>query len=528
MKRFSPVLLPVAFQAFVPIGVALFFCVTNASAQTDNETLGTDAGASITSGDHNVLLGDYAGTNLTNSKESIMIGNYTGFLVNRGGAAQAADRNIFLGYRAAGGYTRSELESFLADPLNNPLPDIGGTVLDGDDNIFVGRYAGLRHLSGSDNIYIGGRAGQFSSTGSDNTVVGDHAGENNASGDDNTFLGASAGAQNDSGNRNTFVGADAGGWNTSGSWNTAVGFEALLRNETSWGNTAFGHQAAAYIDTGIKNTSLGEESGASLTAGHFNTMVGSAAGNNTVTGNYNTFAGMAAGNHNNLGGVEGTGERNTYLGAAAGLNNQTGSDNVMLGSRADSGNVATIHLDGHLSINPLGAPVYQGTYDRDVSRSVGIGYGVVVTGDDAVSLGSSGVAKGQGAVGIGYQNEANHTNSIAIGIYAWSHADNTAVIGGRPTADQMTLHPAADGVTELGSADYRFTTLHTTECVALAPAATPAEFDLWADDGADDIDKWRISAADSGDFSISTFASGSPAAVLTIANTGLATVAGDL
>ncbi|MCP3990113.1 MAG: DUF5011 domain-containing protein, partial [Actinomycetia bacterium] len=80
-----------------------------------NEALGTDAGNALTTGTWNVMLGDDAAFNLSSSSKNVLIGNYTGFLINRSSGSDA-DRNVLVGFRAAGGYTQAEWDAFQADP----------------------------------------------------------------------------------------------------------------------------------------------------------------------------------------------------------------------------------------------------------------------------------------------------------------------------------------------------------------------------------------------------------------------------
>ncbi|MEM6544842.1 MAG: hypothetical protein AAF680_08045, partial [Pseudomonadota bacterium] len=51
-------------------------------AQTNNETLGSGAGSSITTGDNNVLLGDFAGTGLSSGSSNTMVGSGAGIQSN--------------------------------------------------------------------------------------------------------------------------------------------------------------------------------------------------------------------------------------------------------------------------------------------------------------------------------------------------------------------------------------------------------------------------------------------------------------
>jgi hypothetical protein len=113
----------------------------------------------------------------------------------------------------------------------------------------------------------------------------------------------------------------------------------------------------------------------------------------------------------------------------------------------------------------------------------------------------------------------------AIGYQAASHGANIAVIGNGTTA---SIDPGADGVTTLGSASFRYSEANAKSFNALADAAAAAEVEFVADAGADNEDSWRVQAADSGALTISSFATGSYAEIVSAENTGTVTIAGDL
>ncbi len=449
-----------------------------ALGQSGNTTLGTNAGASITTGTDNTLLGENAGQSLTRGNNSVFIGKDAGRLL--------------------------DLES---------------------DNICIGWLAGSGGASGIDNVFIGAEAGLFN-TGSDNVFIGTQAGQNNTSGRDNTFVGEEAGESNTTGFANTFVGEDAGFNNTTGNDNTAVGRTALKQCTTGFGNTAVGNEAGFDIEIGIRNTSMGDLAGIDIGEGHFNTMLGSRAGEHTEYGDYNTCVGTLAGFDNNRTNGTMNANRNTYLGVAAGHANREGSDNVALGAFADFGRWTSSEqqlFDGFSGIwgqRPDGAP---GTVNA--SRTVMVGASAVVGHDDAIGIGYGATSNGLGAIAIGSGASSTHVDATTIGFGAVSHADNTAVIGNNTT---VGWHPGADAITELGSPLYRFTNVTAQGYDVLASATQPATIDLWADDGAGNDDKWRIQAADGGNVTIESFASGVYEAKLTVHNNGNVTIPGEI
>lgn len=65
----------------------------------------------------------------------------------------------------------------------------------GENNTFVGSYAGYSHSTGTRNVFIGAHAGSPNTSGNYNTILGNRAGFLNVSGAGNVFLGYYAGGQ---------------------------------------------------------------------------------------------------------------------------------------------------------------------------------------------------------------------------------------------------------------------------------------------------------------------------------------------
>ncbi|KAA3605344.1 MAG: hypothetical protein DWQ06_03535 [Calditrichaeota bacterium] len=163
--------------------------------QTNNESLGNQAGSSITNGDNNVLIGDNAGEELT-----------------------TGSNNTFLGRNAG---------------LNQK------TV---SDNVFVGKDSGKNNNSGGGLTFVGTESGKSNTTGDGNTFVGYKSGFSNLSSGKNTFLGTSTGYSNIA-EYNTFVGSGAGYFNTSGEHNVYIGFQSSWLTSIDSNNTAIGSQS---------------------------------------------------------------------------------------------------------------------------------------------------------------------------------------------------------------------------------------------------------------------------------------------
>jgi len=503
---------------------ALFVSAGSLAAQTDNESLGNSAGSSITTGDRNVLLGDFSGEFLTTSSENTMVGAYSGSWINRN-TSSLADKNVLLGFRAGAGYTQAEWDEFKF--FGNALPNLGGTPTY-DKAVFIGWQAGLRTRSGSDSTFIGHLSGWQNSTGHDNTFIGEQSGAYVTDGDDNTFIGEDAGAKISTGSDNVAIGNNTLGGNANSTPDAAAG--------ASYSNTAVG--TGAGYDAGTSSgatvyhsTFVGREAGTDNGRGFCNTFIGSAAGSNNEYSDYNTFVGMFSGFDNNR--LQGTNDanRNTYLGTASGAANRVGSDNVAIGAFADYGNWTApgASLDDEFKPDSrftMSVSV-NGTHNStvNVSRSVMLGSYATARRNDAISIGYHADAIQERSIAIGSDTQATHDDAIVIGYQAASHGADIAVIGNGTTA---SIDPGADGVTALGSSAYRYTSVHAEDYQALADAATPAAMTFVADTGAQDDDSWRIQAADSGAFAISSFATGSYVDIVSADNNGDVTVAGDL
>ncbi len=420
--------------------VAMLFQI-NSSAQTDNTTLGTGAGVSITTGDYNVLIGDSAGTNLSTGSGNVFIGEDAGHDQQTAGTSRNdvgdpnnfANGNIFIGQNA--GYSNTT----------------------GTDCIFIGPEAGRKNLSATDNVFIGADAGRENTTGVDNTFIGDEAGKNHTTGSDNTFIGE-----------------DSGYNSTTASDNTAVGSAALRSCTTGYRNAAVGNEALYDVTNGHHNVGFGDSAGTDIGQGIYNTMIGAAAGANTEHADYNTFVGTYSGWDNNRTNNTNDANRNTYVGVWTGGTNRQGQDNVGMGAFADFDNTirnrATfIGADSRAGHNDIVAVGYQarvegqygisvGNYTRaESTRSVAIGYGNYVYSNNGVSISpqstattrSIGTSSNNGVVlGTDAQIADNSANSVAIGygatltgaqavVYGYlasTTADNTIVIGANASA----------------------------------------------------------------------------------------------
>ncbi len=492
--------------------IILSLASMNSLAQTYNEILGTRTGPAITSGDFNVIIGDAAGSTI-----------------------DSESKNVILGFRACVG--QLSIDGNPADP--GDYGNFEETVEDCDptDSVFIGYHAGIEATGGTDGVIIGAEAGT-QNRGTDNTFVGSRAGFDNTSGFDNTFIGEEAGFSNTEGLQNVFIGEDTGYNNIDGDNNTAIGTKALFSNEIGRNNTAIGHDAGYEIGrngrNANRNTVVGQSAGYEINAGVANTCIGDNACAFTQFTDFNTFIGVNAGFDNNRSNTDNVNEsqRNTGMGIYAGYSNRTGSDNVWIGAFTDSGRYLPIYDHepevSNLSTNstwPSPRNLSSQGNDTSIFRTTVLGSFASAGENDSVAIGYNSRADQVNSIAIGVNTLATFTNSITIGNNASAKGNNSIVIGN----DNHTVMTAnADSTTALGSAAYRYTDVVTNQVSVNAITGTAARIELAADSGTANDDVWALNAADGGDFSIASFATGTDVNVFSINNNGDATLSGDL
>jgi hypothetical protein len=491
------------------------------------------AGGTLVNEDRNIIIGQRAGIRAGNTSDgNVIIGGGAGQNLTTG-----ADSNVIIGEFAASAgeddFTGMYEVNMTADQLVIIGEAAAQNLTNASDGVFIGHYAARQLTTGTDNTFIGAEAGANCTTCFDTTLLGEEAGFSLVDGDDNTFIGEDAGYGIASGNRNTAVGSQALAGITTGTGdddsynNTAVGFQAGFNN---------GYPLGGGDDTTWNNTFVGSFAGIDNGGGRANTYIGAFAGENSEHSDYNTFVGAFAGwdnNRNNA--ITGEGNRNTYLGTAAGVANRRGNDNVILGALADfrswqnvSETNLTENLDatGFQTFNTAGV---QGSNllepNENINRVVIIGSLARSPKNDTITIGYSADTLERRSIAIGTEAQATHEDAIVIGHQAVSHGNNIAVIGNATTA---SIDPGADGVTALGSPTFRYADAYAETYHVSADSGADAVIDFVADAGNNNDDNWRIAAADSGDFTIETFANGTFIPSVTITNAGDLIVPGEI
>lgn len=356
------------------------------NAQTNNETLGTNAGSSITTGDYNVIIGDEAAPIMHSGSGNVIVGE------SAGNSQTSGTESVFIGRSA------------------------GFSNTNGFDNVFIGYEAGYSNLTSGDNVFIGTEAGEMNTSGDDNVFVGEEAGTSNISGDDNVFIGEDAGYNNTTANDNTFVGNTAGRMNTTGRQNTFIG-----------------NEAGYYNSIGYKNTFVGDSTGIDVGVGRLNTFLGQASGAVTEYADYNTFVGSYSGGDNNRNNGTDNANRNTYVGVFTGFSNREGEDNVGMGAFANYVDPSSMDI---INITGRDGATYSLTR-RD--RTTFIGSQSFPNNNDVITIGYQSRVDGQYAITLGNQSRAQGNYSVAIGQNVDVVNANTMALGGDTATNRLSV-----------------------------------------------------------------------------------------
>ena len=217
-----------------------------------NLVAGDSAGANLdgSSACFNLLLGDDAGKQLTGGEQNIFLGKYAG----KGNSSFTSTNNIAIGCGAMG---------------------LASSAL-GSTNIAIGEES-LKGVTGIKNIAIGRGSGQSVSSGCYNSMFGMESGRCLTTGKFNLFLGhcSGYGANAITGDHNYVIGCHAGRCISSGGNNIFFG-----KNAASSGTV-----------TGGSNIVIGNNTGKNISNGNYNNFFGYYAGCANTTGNCNVFIG---------------------------------------------------------------------------------------------------------------------------------------------------------------------------------------------------------------------------------------------
>ena len=337
--------------------------VSNNLCGSSNIGIGLFALAKNCTGRCHIAIGHNAACNVTGEYSLIAIGTQAGLQAGGG------KHNMMIGHQAGCGASSSS------------------TI--GDDNIFIGKFAG-RMAAGDSNIFMGVEAGDnfAATTACHNIGIGCqalHGAGSGSTGKCNVAIGLCALANTCSGSRNISIGERSMLCSRCSNMNIAIGVCAGRGSHvcsdggTGNSNVFIGRYAGFEFQTGAYNTVVGDLAGRHITVGRDNTYIGKNTGNNHSTGCKNTIIGKDA----FVGVNEGTntGGCNTIIGEQSGCSLTTGGSNTFLGQRT-SRNVTT----GSCNI-AIGAQVCLPSAVADKQLAVGINTGRWISGNPSFNVG---------------------------------------------------------------------------------------------------------------------------------------------
>ena len=220
----------------------------------------------ICDGDGNIIVGYDAGKALTTGTNNVAIG-----LQSLDGSTTSSNI-IAIGPNAVGGDHPQNSIGIGSQALN---------VATGNANIAIGHHASRQLTTGYGNVTLGYLAGDALTTGEQNVFIGEQAGSvSEADADDNVVIGRYAGVYVS--DKNTFVGGSAGTGSASstGDNNIGIGYDALDDYTTGANNIAIGYQSGDNITTGSNNVIIGGVDAPSATG---DSQLSISNGNGTVT-----------------------------------------------------------------------------------------------------------------------------------------------------------------------------------------------------------------------------------------------------
>ena len=262
-----------ATRSNVGVGNLTMYALTSGA---NNTAVGKDALTAVNTGANNVAIGQGSGDSITSGAKNVLIGSYVADSLSEGTS------NIAIGYSAIGAVT-AHTQGLIAIG-EGAIEGSGSTTTGANYSIAIGNLALTALTSGAGNTAVGYTALSGNTTGARNTAIG--YGAMNGSGgatvldsDDNVFLGYDSGGGTWATGKTEFnVGVGNytldGGLNGCSS-NTAVGYGSMTASMTEASfNSAFGRDSLSAVSTGAYNVGVGRMAGDVITSGGSNTIVG--------------------------------------------------------------------------------------------------------------------------------------------------------------------------------------------------------------------------------------------------------------
>jgi len=361
-----------------------------------------------------------------------------------------------------------------------------------------------------------------------------------AGGSGNMFLGFESGsAVLSSGAANIGLGYNAAKALTSGVRNVALGYKALALGTSANYNITIGYQAGNVITTGQKNIIIGTDADPSAASGENQIVIGyeavGTADNQVVLGNSSTTQWVPGSADATDLGSTAKEFNNVYLGDGAVVNLGVDQD-VSLTHIADTGvrmnGTSQLQFrDGNLKVSSSA----DGQLDMDadnelelVAPMVDINASTEVNISSELKVGGK-VTTGSEGAGVDVVFYSNTSGDD----FTWDASEEKLVITGSNGQDALHILDGDLRVVDKIYGDGSGLTGLTVSSVAGDLTVAGEEnnsgtLNLYADEGDDDNDKWRLQTANGGSMTIDSKQSESWATLLTVGNTGNAALAGDL
>ena len=361
-----------------------------------------------------------------------------------------------------------------------------------------------------------------------------------AGGSGNMFLGFESGSSVlSSGSANIGLGYNAAKALTSGVRNVALGYKALTAGTSANYNIAIGYQAGDVLTTGQKNIIIGTDADPSAASGENQVVIGyeavGTADNQVVLGNSSTTQWVpGTADATDLGSTAKE-FNNVYLGDGAVVNLGVDQD-VSLTHIADTGvrmnGTSQLQFrDGNLKVSSSA----DGQLDIDADNELEL-VAPMVDINASTEVNISGEMKVGGKVTTGSEGAGVdvvfYSNTSGDDL-TWDASEEKLVITGSNGQDALHIADGdlrvADKIYGDGSGLTGLTVSSITGDLTIAAEENNSgTLNLYADEGDDPNDKWRLQTANGGNMTIDSKQSESWSTLLTIGNTGNAAFAGDL
>jgi len=362
------------------IGLGTGALANDSASNNDNTALGYNALNNATSSD-NVAVGKSAFENLTSGGQNIGVGNVAGYNIN-------GDFNVFVGKWSGIGASGTNTSSGNIGIGYQALRDISSS----NYSVAIGYNAAENITSGGSSVAIGQSALDLATTGTTNVAIGTNAGDNITTGSNNIAIGNDADASSATVSNEITLG------NTNITKFRVPGINFIIKDSTATDNyvlTVDANGEAGWEAGGATNIN-GLSDGVTNSSGQTVGLGTNALSSDDGTTNLNTALGYNALEDNT------SGDSNTAVGHSSLSNTTTGANNTAFGRLASS-NTTTGNSNTALGY-------YCGTANATGTGHVFVGMfaGKNVTG-------------GVNNICIGYDSEASGatvSNEFTLGSYA--------------------------------------------------------------------------------------------------------------